>query len=227
MKMFGSRIGVTGALTNLRFRTKIMIGFATVLALSSVSTSSSYLGFNRIMSGVSAYHDISAETDVARDIDRDIAVYALLARYYVLSGAPADETAAKDAEAIFAKTIDRAFQTAAETDKERRCTVRAFYRLFAPVCGDRPHQDREYPDQIQRAAAAGELLPLSIGRIVPLGLFLGAAGAADQDQGVVEPVGGDLGAGCELCRACGPNCCQQREHAHSSARKRARRPRRG
>ncbi|HLZ03122.1 MAG TPA: methyl-accepting chemotaxis protein [Bradyrhizobium sp.] len=156
MKMFGSRIGVTGALTNLRFRTKIMIGFATVLALSAVSTSSSYLGFNRIMSGVSAYHDISAETDVARDIDRDIAVYALLARYYVLSGAPADETAAKDAEAIFAKTIDRAFQTAAETDKASVAALSehftGFSHLFAEIVRIKTENTRIKSSELLRLA---------------------------------------------------------------------------
>jgi methyl-accepting chemotaxis protein len=137
MKVFGSRIGVADALSNLRFRTKIMMGFAVVLALSAVSTSSSYLGFNRITSGVSADHVISEETDVARDIDRDIAVYELLTRYYVLSGTPADESAARNAEAVFAKTIHRAVHGAAETDKASLAALSehfaGFSRLFAEV----------------------------------------------------------------------------------------------
>jgi CHASE3 domain sensor protein len=71
----------SGFLSNIRFRAKIMLGFLTVLGISALSMGVAYFGFERISQGVSSYHDIVGETDAARDIDRALVEYQLLAGY--------------------------------------------------------------------------------------------------------------------------------------------------
>ena len=44
-------------LPTLRFRGKISLGFAVVLAISAVSMGFAYLGFGRVSDGVAAYRD--------------------------------------------------------------------------------------------------------------------------------------------------------------------------
>lgn len=94
-----------GLLSNLRFRVKIMLGFVVVLGLSAVSMSIAYFGFERISIGVASYHDIVAESETARDIDRELTAYALLARYYAVTGNAADETAVHEAESTLRQVI--------------------------------------------------------------------------------------------------------------------------
>ena len=97
-----------GLLSKLRFRAKIMLGFAAVLGLSAVSMGIANFGFERISAGVASYHDIVAETDAARDIDRELTAYAVLARYYAVTGNAADETAAREAETALGQAIRNA-----------------------------------------------------------------------------------------------------------------------
>ena len=53
----------------LRFRAKIVLGFAVVLAISAGSMAFSYLGFERVSSGVGSYRSSVSEADLARIID--------------------------------------------------------------------------------------------------------------------------------------------------------------
>src|SRR3954471_7918754 len=72
-------------LPTLRFRGKIVLGFAAVLVISAASLGFAWLGFARISDGVMGYRRSVAEADLARNIDRELISYRSLARYYVMT----------------------------------------------------------------------------------------------------------------------------------------------
>jgi methyl-accepting chemotaxis protein len=127
----------SGFLSNLRFRAKIMLGFLVVLGISAVNMGVAYFGFERISSGVNAYHGIVAEADGARTIDRELTAYQLLARYYVVTGAEADQAAARAAEGELAKAIEHAALAASADNKQNIQALsesfKEFTKLFAKV----------------------------------------------------------------------------------------------
>jgi hypothetical protein len=85
-------------LPTLRFRAKIMLGFAVVLAVSAASMGIAYFGFERVSVGVASYRNSVLEADMARDIDRELISYQASARYYVVTGKEDDGKAALAAE---------------------------------------------------------------------------------------------------------------------------------
>lgn len=123
-------------LSNLRFRTKIMLGFVIVLGISAINMGVAYFGFERIAQGVQSYQGIVAETDSARDIDRELAAYQLLARYYVTTGLPADEEAARAAEASLGSAIERAARVATAGNRKSVLNLSASYSEFAGLFGE-------------------------------------------------------------------------------------------
>lgn len=123
-------------LSNLRFRTKIILGFIAVLGISAINMGVAYFGFERIAEGVQSYQGIVAETDGARDIDRELAAYQLLARYYVMSGLPADEAAARAAEADLGSAIERAVRVATSGNQQSVLNLSASYKDFSALFGN-------------------------------------------------------------------------------------------
>ena len=91
-----------------RFRTKVMLGFAVVLAISAASLGTAYLGFERIASAVASYRNSVSEADLARNIDRELISYRSLVKYYVVTGKEDDAKAALSAEAGLKDAIDQA-----------------------------------------------------------------------------------------------------------------------
>ncbi len=85
-------------LPSLRFRGKVTLGFAVVLAITAVSMGTAYYGFERVSAGVATYRNSVSEADLARNIDRELISYRALARYYVATGKEDDATAALSAE---------------------------------------------------------------------------------------------------------------------------------
>jgi hypothetical protein len=67
-------------LPTFRFRGKVTLGFATVLAITAVSMGIAYLGFERVSGGVATYRASVSEADLARNIDRELISYQALAR---------------------------------------------------------------------------------------------------------------------------------------------------
>ena len=123
-------------LSALRFRAKIILGFATVLLIFAASMSVAYLGFDRISQGVGSYHKIVAETDAARDIDRELTAYQLMARYFFVTGSIADETAARAAEGELAKAIERAGRVAGAANQPEIRTLAASFAEFTKLFGE-------------------------------------------------------------------------------------------
>ena len=92
----------------LRFRGKITLGFAVVLAITAVSMGFAYFGFEGVSAGVTAYRNSVTEADLARNIDRELISYRGLARYYVITGKEDDAKAASQAEASLKEAIGQA-----------------------------------------------------------------------------------------------------------------------
>jgi methyl-accepting chemotaxis protein len=125
-------------LPTLRFRGKIMLGFAVVLAILAVSMSLAYVGFERVSAGVASYRNSVAEADLARNIDRELTSYQALARYYVVTGKDDDGKAALAAEAGLKEAIDRSMKATtapARLDQVRRLAgeFTSFSRIFADI----------------------------------------------------------------------------------------------
>ena len=131
---------VPSKLPALRFRGKISLGFAVVLAISAASMGVAYLGFERVSNGVTAYRASVSESDQAKNIDRDLIAYRALAKYYVVTGKADDAKAALTAEAALRNAIDQAMRRVDTTNNERTKLVarlhsefHSFTKVFADV----------------------------------------------------------------------------------------------
>ena len=125
-------------LPSLRFRGKVTLGFAVVLAITAVSMGIAYFGFERVSSGVATYRSSVSEADLARNIDRELISYRALARYYVVTGKEDDATAALAAEASLKDAIDRSMKGTANPARRDQVTRLAgefgtFSKLFADI----------------------------------------------------------------------------------------------
>jgi methyl-accepting chemotaxis protein/CHASE3 domain sensor protein len=125
-------------LPTLRFRAKVSLGFAVVLGITAVSMGLAYLGFERVSSGVVAYRTSVSESDLARNVDRELTSYQALTRYYVLTGKEDDAKAALAAEASLKDAIDqlmKATTAPVRVDKVTRLAreFRTFTTIFADI----------------------------------------------------------------------------------------------
>src|SRR5689334_8060615 len=125
-------------LPRLRFRAKIIGGFAIVLGISAASLGFAYLGFERVSAAVASYRNSVSEADLARNIDRELISYRALVRYYVVTGKDDDAKAAQAAEANLKDAINQAMKGVTKTARleplarlERE--FRAFTKIFAEI----------------------------------------------------------------------------------------------
>ncbi len=125
-------------LPTLRFRGKIVLGFAVVLAISAASMGTAYLGFEHVAEGVAAYRKSVTEADLARNIDRELISYRALVRYYVATGKEEDSKAAQAAEEGLKDAIDRSMRGTTNPARLDQVTklareFRAFTKIFADI----------------------------------------------------------------------------------------------
>jgi methyl-accepting chemotaxis protein len=125
-------------LPSLRFRGKVTLGFAVVLAITAVSMGIAYFGFERVSSGVATYRSSVSEADLARNIDRELISYRALARYYVVTGKEDDATAALAAEASLKAAVDQSMKGTTNPARRDQVTRLAgefgtFSKLFADI----------------------------------------------------------------------------------------------
>jgi methyl-accepting chemotaxis protein len=123
-------------LSNLRFRTKIILGFIAVLGISAINMGIAYFGFERIAREIQSYQGIVAETDSAREIDRELASYQLLAKYYVMTGASDDEANARSAEIGLGSAIAQAARVATGDTQKSILKLSVSYSDFAKLFGE-------------------------------------------------------------------------------------------
>jgi methyl-accepting chemotaxis protein len=115
-----------------------MLGFTVVLAITAISMSIAYLGFERVSAGVAAYRKSVAEADLSRNIDRELISYRDLARYYVVTGKEDDAKAALSAEASLKDAIDRSMRGTTNPACLEQITrlareFQAFTKIFADI----------------------------------------------------------------------------------------------
>ncbi len=132
------RQSISPKIPTLRFRAKVMLGFAVVLAISAASLGIAYLGFERISTGVTLYRDSVSQADLARNIDRELISYRALARYYVVTGKDDDANAALTAEASLKDAIDQSMRGTTNPESLDHLTRLArefniFTRIFADI----------------------------------------------------------------------------------------------
>ena len=121
----------------MRFRAKVMLGFAVVLAISAVSMGIAYLGFERVSVGVASYRKSVSEADLARNIDRELISYRALARYYVVTGKEDDGKAALAAEASLKDAIDQSMKgTTNPAGLEQITRLAREFRTFTKIFAD-------------------------------------------------------------------------------------------
>ncbi len=82
----GASSGLFGFFTNRRINTKIMIGFALVLALTAVLSVMSYRGFSKVSEGFETFNQRVTVVGIARDVDRGFVAFRRFAREFSLSG---------------------------------------------------------------------------------------------------------------------------------------------
>jgi methyl-accepting chemotaxis protein len=115
-----------------------MAGFTVVLAISAISMSIAYFGFEHVSTGVAAYRKSVAEADLSRNIDRELISYRGLARFYVVTGKEDDAKAALSAEASLKDAIDQSMRgttNPARLDQVTRLAreFQAFTKIFADI----------------------------------------------------------------------------------------------
>jgi methyl-accepting chemotaxis protein len=142
----------------LRFRGKISLGFAVVLAVSAVSMGFAYLGFGRVSDGVAAYRVSVSESDLAQNIDRELLSYRALARYYVVTGKEGDAKAALAAEASLTDAITQSMKNMDTNNKERTKNIsslsmefRSFTKIFADVVKNKRDSELVSQNQLTRS----------------------------------------------------------------------------
>lgn len=145
------------SILTLRFRAKIIVGFATVLAISAVSMAFAYVGFERVSAGVASYRASVSETDFARNIDRELLAYGAAARYFVVTGKEDDAQAALEAEARLKNAIDEAIKSVTKSARLERFNKLAsdfsnFAATFAKILQAKRDSALIVKNQLQRNA---------------------------------------------------------------------------
>src|SRR3984957_1271252 len=143
-------------LPTLRFRGKISLGFAVVLAISAVSMGFAYLGFGRVADGVAAYRASVSESDFAQNIDRELISYRALARYYVATGKEDDAKAALAAEGALKDAIDQSMKNTTNPARLNQVTrlsreFHAFTKIFADVVKTKRDSELISQNQLMRS----------------------------------------------------------------------------
>ena len=143
-------------LPTLRFRGKISLGFAVVLAISAASMGFAYLSFGRVSDGVAAYRASVSESDLARNIDRELLSYRALARYFVATGKEDDAKAALAAEAALKDAIDQSMKSTTNPARINQVTrlareFHAFTKIFADVLKSKRDSELVGQNQLMRS----------------------------------------------------------------------------
>jgi len=131
-----------------------MFGFALVLAVSAASMGIAYLGFERVSAGVAAYRNSVSESDLAKNIDREL-ISRALARYYVATGKEDDAKAALTAEADLKDAIDQSMKSTTNAVRLNQITrlareFRAFTKILADVVKTKRDSELVTQNQLTR-----------------------------------------------------------------------------
>ena len=115
-------IGLFGFFTNRKINTKIMIGFAIVLALLAALSVLSYRGFSNVSEGFGAFNQRVKVVSIVRDVDRGFVAFRRFVREFSLSG---DETLIAEArkrQEVLAKSIKQGLDEIKNPERRARMT---------------------------------------------------------------------------------------------------------
>ncbi len=121
-------------LSNLRFRTKIMLGFMTVLGISAINMGVAYFGFELILLA-SAAIGIGCAAPVPREPGMDEAETQAAAGPNAAAPEQA-ETAARAAEANLGNAIESAARVATADNRKSVLNLSASYSEFSALFAD-------------------------------------------------------------------------------------------
>ncbi|MGN1287365.1 MAG: methyl-accepting chemotaxis protein [Bradyrhizobium sp.] len=181
----------------LRFRAKIMVGFAVTLALSAATMGFAYMGFERVSAGVGSYRQSVAEADLARNIDREMISYRSLARYYVATGKEDDAKAALAAEASLKDAIVASMKGTTNPARLEQVTrlereFRAFTKIFAEIVRIKDESAQVAQNKLTRSATSMRYklddLPSNADDSELQSIQFGAKKVADQLQSITGAV---------------------------------------
>jgi methyl-accepting chemotaxis protein len=170
----------------LRFRGKVLLGFAVVLLISTVSLGIAYLGFQRVSAAVSAYRNSVSEADLARNIESKLISYRSLVQYYVVTGKDDDAKAALSAEQSLKSAIDQALGSTKEGSSERLNKLAAEFKHFSQTFADVLNLKNESALVTQnQLKPKGELL---LYKLQDMGNNASAAGLSDVQDGTKKAI---------------------------------------
>ncbi|MBP2430355.1 methyl-accepting chemotaxis protein [Bradyrhizobium elkanii] len=181
----------------LRFRAKIMLGFAVTLALSAATMGFAYMGFERVSAGVGSYRQSVAEADLARNIDRELISYRSLARYFVATGKEDDAKAALAAEASLKDAIMASMKGTTNPARLEQITklereFRAFTKIFAEIVRIKNDSAQTAQNKLTRSATSMRYklddLPSNADDSELQSIQFGAKKVADQLQSITGAV---------------------------------------
>jgi methyl-accepting chemotaxis protein len=146
-------------LPTLRFRAKIMLGFAVTLAISAASMGFAYMGFERVSAGVGSYRQSVSEADLARNIDRELISYGSLARYFVVTGKEDDAKATVAAEASLKDAIQASMKGTTNPARLEQVTklerdFRTFSKVFADIVRIKDESAQVAQNKLTRSATS-------------------------------------------------------------------------
>lgn len=151
--------GAAARFPALRFRGKITLGFAVVLGITAVSMGLAYFGFERVSAVVGTYRAGVAESDLARNIDRELTAYQAGTRYFVVTGKEEDAKAALAAEAALKQAIEQSLAVTRNNGRQERIRRLAdefssFTKLFAEIIALKADSARITQNQLTRGGTS-------------------------------------------------------------------------
>ncbi|MDH6686851.1 methyl-accepting chemotaxis protein [Bradyrhizobium elkanii] len=195
--MPGLKRSLSIRIPTLRFRAKIMLGFAVTLALSAATMGFAYMGFERVSAGVGSYRQSVAEADLARNIDRELISYRSLARYFVATGKEDDAKAALAAEASLKDAIMASMKGTTNPARLEQITklereFRAFTKIFAEIVRIKNDSAQTAQNKLTRSATSMRYklddLPSNADDSELQSIQFGAKRVADQLQSITGAV---------------------------------------
>jgi len=116
----GASSGLFGFFTNRRINTKIMIGFAIVLALTAVLSAISYRGFGKVSEGFETFNQRVKMVGIAREVDRGFVAFRRFAREFSMSGDENLIAEARKRQQVLAASIKRGLDEIKNPERHNR-----------------------------------------------------------------------------------------------------------
>jgi methyl-accepting chemotaxis protein len=112
--------GLFGFFTNRKINTKIMIGFAVVLALTAVLAAMSYRGFGKVAEGFETFKQRVTVVGIARDVDREFVAFRRFVREFAVSGDESLIAEARKRQESLVTHIKKGLNTIKATERHKK-----------------------------------------------------------------------------------------------------------